>query len=113
MGNIFMIKTTPNFKMGGIVLMILAFSALEAFAGGTGLPWDGPIDKISKGLSGPVAFLFAMGGMIVLGIRWVYGGEMGSLTQKLLSTVAGVSLLVFAIDFVAGLFGVSAALIAQ
>ena len=55
----------------------------------------------------------AMGGMIVLGIRWVYGGEMGSLTQKLLSTVAGVSLLVFAIDFVAGLFGVSAALIAQ
>lgn len=113
MGNTSIDRVNPNIKLGGIILLALAFSAVEASAGGTGLPWDGPIEKISKGLSGPVAFLFAMGGMVVLGIRWIYGGEMGSLTQKLLSSVAGISLLVFAVDFVAGLFGVSAALTAQ
>lgn len=83
---------------------------IEASAGGTGLPWDSPIEKITAGLSGPVAFLFALGGMIVLGIRWIYGGEMGAMTRGLLSTVAGISLLVFAVDFIGGLFGVSGAL---
>jgi len=92
-------------------LMILC--AAQADAGGTGLPWDGPIEKISKGLSGPVAFLFALGGMIVLGVRWVFGGEMGSMTRSLLTAVAGIALLVFAADFLAGLFGVSSALALQ
>ena len=89
----------------------LAVCAAEANAGGTGLPWDGPIEKIAQGLSGPVAFLFALGGMVVLGVRWVFGGEMGSMTRSLLTAVAGIALLVFAADFLAGLFGVSSALL--
>ena len=92
---------------------LLVGCALEAHAGGTGLPWDSPIEKISAGLSGPVAFLFALGGMIVLGVRWVFGGEMGAMTRSLLTAVAGIALLVFAADFVAGLFGVTSALMIQ
>jgi type IV secretory pathway VirB2 component (pilin) len=90
---------------------VFLMCAAQAHAGGTGLPWDGPIEKIAQGLSGPVAFLFALGGMVVLGVRWVFGGEMGSMTRSLLTAVAGIALLVFAADFLSGLFGVSSALI--
>ena len=100
----------PLMRMAALTA-ILAVCAVQAHAGGTGLPWDGPIEKISKGLSGPVAFLFALGGMVVLGVRWVFGGEMGSMTRSLLTAVAGIALLVFAADFLSGLFGVSSALI--
>ena len=44
-------------------------------------------------------------------MRWVFGGEMGSMTRSLLTAVAGIALLVFAADFLSGLFGVSSALI--
>ena len=36
---------------------------------------------------------------------------MGAMTRSLLTAVAGIALLVFAADFLAGLFGVSASLI--
>ncbi len=98
---------------GALAVALLIGCAVEASAGGTGLPWDDPITKISNGLSGPVAFLFALGGMVVLGIKWIFGGEMGAMTRSLLTAVAGIALLVFAADFLAGLFGVSASLIAQ
>ena len=51
--------------------------------------------------------------MVVLGIKWIFGGEMGAMTRSLLTAVAGIALLVFAADFLAGLFGVSGALIVQ
>ena len=98
---------------GALAAAMLLGCAIEASAGGTGLPWDGPIEKLSNGLSGPVAFLFALGGMVVLGIKWIFGGEMGAMTRSLLTAVAGIALLVFAADFLAGLFGVSGALIVQ
>lgn len=98
---------------GALASAVLLGCAVEASAGGTGLPWDGPIEKLSNGLSGPVAFLFALGGMVVLGIKWIFGGEMGAMTRSLLTAVAGIALLVFAADFLAGLFGVSGSLIVQ
>lgn len=105
--------TKHSLYKGALAAAILFGCAIEANAGGTGLPWDGPIEKLSNGLSGPVAFLFALGGMVVLGIKWIFGGEMGAMTRSLLTAVAGIALLVFAADFLAGLFGVSGALIVQ
>lgn len=106
-------KLTNPITRTALGAALLVGFALEAQAGGTGLPWDSPIEKIANGLSGPVAFLFALGGMVVLGVRWVFGGEMGAMTRSLLTAVAGIALLVFAADFLAGLFGVTSALIIQ
>ena len=105
--------TRHSLYKGALAAALVLSCAVEASAGGTGLPWDGPIEKLSNGLSGPVAFLFALGGMVVLGIKWIFGGEMGAMTRSLLTAVAGIALLVFAADFLAGLFGVSGALIVQ
>ena len=113
MKNILSSKTANHFKTPALAAALLMGLALDAQAGGTGLPWDGPIEKLSAGLSGPVAFMFALGGMVVLGVRWIFGGEMGAMTRSLLTAISGIALLVFAADFLAGLFGVSAALMIQ
>ena len=85
----------------------LVVSPSQLLASTSSLPWDGPIETISNGLQGPVAFMFALGGLIVLGVRWIFGGEMGTMTRALLTSVAGISLLVFAAGFLSQLFGVA------
>jgi type IV secretory pathway VirB2 component (pilin) len=113
MKNILSIKPAKIVTTPALAALAVIGLALEAQAGGTGLPWDGPIEKLSAGLSGPVAFMFALGGMVVLGVRWIFGGEMGAMTRSLLTAISGIALLVFAADFLAGLFGVSSALMIQ
>lgn len=93
-------------------LTFWAGTALAAPSSEGALPWDTPIDRISQAISGPVAFLFALGGMVVLGIRWIFGGEMGGMVRALLNTVIGLCLLVLAARFIQVLFGVSGALVA-
>jgi type IV secretion system protein VirB2 len=90
-----------------LTLAVCLLLPTDALASTSSLPWDGPIQKIANGLQGPVAFLFALGGMIVLGVRWIFGGELGTMTRALLTTVAGIALLVFAAGFLAQLFGVA------
>ena len=90
-----------------IALAVCLALPSDVMASTSSLPWDGPIEKIANGLQGPVAFLFALGGMIVLGVRWIFGGELGTMTRALLTTIAGIALLVFAAGFLAQLFGVA------
>lgn len=78
-------------------------------SGGSGLPWDQPIQKLVDGVSGPVAFGFAFMGLIALGVRWIYGGDLGPAAKMLMTLVIGVSILAFAAGFLAQLFGLSGA----
>ena len=93
-------------------LTFWASAALATASNEGALPWDTPIDRIGQAITGPVAFLFALGGMVVLGIRWIFGGEMGGMVRALLNTVIGICLLVLAARFIQVLFGVSGALVA-
>ena len=96
-----------------LLLALLTAGLAQAAPGqGSALPWDTPIERISGAITGPVAFMFALGGMVVLGVRWIFGGEMGGMTRGLLTTVVGICLLVLATRFVQVLFGVTGALVA-
>ena len=94
------------------LLALLATSVHAAPTAGGALPWDTPIDRIGDAISGPVAYLFGLGGLVVLGVRWIFGGEMGSMTRALLTTIIGLCLLVLAARFLQVLFGVTSALVA-
>ena len=98
---------SPSSALGVLALAFCLALPNDVMASTSSLPWDGPIEKIANGLQGPVAFLFALGGMIVLGVRWIFGGELGTMTRALLTTIAGIALLVFAAGFLAQLFGVA------
>ncbi|WP_419739485.1 TrbC/VirB2 family protein [Ruegeria sp.] len=95
-----------------VLLALMTGAASAAPSSGSALPWDTPIERISGAITGPVAFMFALGGMVVLGVRWIFGGEMGGMTRGLLTTVVGICLLVLATRFVQVLFGVTGAVIA-
>ena len=95
----------------GVLALTVAMAQAAPTSDGA-LPWDTPIDRIGQALSGPVAFLFALGGLIVCGVRWIFGGEMGAMTRTLLTTIIGLCLLVLATRFIQVLFGVTSALVA-
>lgn len=89
--------------------LVVAAGGQALASGGSGLPWDAPIQKLVDGVSGPVAFGFAFMGLIALGVRWIYGGDLGPAAKMLMTLVIGVSILAFAAGFLAQLFGLSGA----
>ena len=75
----------------------------RAGAGGAqGLPWEGPIDKLRKSISGPIAFAIALLGIIVCGATLIWGGEIGEFVRRLIMLVLVVCLIVFANSLLTG-----------
>jgi type IV secretion system protein TrbC len=100
-------------KAGAAGATVLCWASGAVASTSSGMPWDSPIQTLVKGMSGPVAFGFAMIGLIVLGVRWIYGGELGAAAKTLMTMVIGISILVGAAGVLSTLFGVSSAMIAQ
>ena len=76
-----------------------------------GLPWEGPLDKIVKSITGPVAFAISLLGIVSAGCGLVFGGELSEFVKVLLKLILVVSLIVGAGSILSILFGVSGALI--
>lgn len=116
MTNSYVSRPVPaGIARAGLAALLLVATAVAAQAvptTGGSLPWDTPIERVVKGLTGPVAFFFAVGALIVCGVRMLFGGEMGSITRGLLTTIVGLCVLVLATRFLTVLFGVSGALVA-
>ncbi len=78
--------------------------------GGTGLPWETPIQKITDSFLGPVAL-----GMILIGLvggvwGFITGGEINGFVRSMVVIVLAGSILMAAKPFVQSLFGVGALL---
>lgn len=88
-----------------------AVTALPAMASttGTGMPWDSPIQTLVNSIKGPVSFGFAFLGVVLLGVRWIYGGELGAAAKMLMTIVIGIALLSGATGVLATLFGLTGA----
>lgn len=84
------------------VFVILLSQTL--LASGSDLPWEGPLDKILKSLTGPVAKTVAILAVVGVGGMMAFG-EMGSAIKKLLSVVLGIALIFAAASWVPTFFG--------
>jgi type IV secretory pathway VirB2 component (pilin) len=73
-------------------------------AGGSGMPWEGPLDTILQSIQGPVARVFILISIIVCGLGMAFG-EHGSGFKKVMGIAFGGSLVIGAISFVSTLFG--------
>ena len=80
-------------------------------SGSSGLPWEAPLDKIVKSLTGPVALGISILGMAAAGCGLVFGGELSDFTKKSVMLVLAISFLVFGGSFLTTVFGISGALI--
>jgi type IV secretory pathway VirB2 component (pilin) len=107
-----------RFMRNKICFMLLLFAVVttvapSAFAGtgATGLAWEGPLQTIQKSLSGPVAFVICIVGIVTAFSVVMFGGEMNELAKKALYVVAAGAVMVGAVPFASTLFGISGALV--
>lgn len=79
-----------------------AHAADTTGGGGAGLPWEGPLDKLRQSISGPVAFVIALLGIIACGATLIWGGEISEFTRRIIFVVLVVCLIVFANSMLTG-----------
>ncbi|WP_176329025.1 TrbC/VirB2 family protein [Burkholderia vietnamiensis] len=88
----------------GIVTASSAAHASSPNSGGSGMPWEGPLNTILTSLQGPVARFGIIAAIIFTGIMMAFG-EHGSGFKKVMGIAFGGSIVVGAVSFISTLFG--------
>ena len=92
----------------GRLLAFAAFASLvfvhPAFASGSGMPWEGPLEQIVDSITGPVARAAAVIAIIISGIGIIFG-EGGGGIRKLAFVGLGVAIMFAAVSFFLDFFG--------
>ena len=91
---------TTNLMLGvfGLIINVLATE--------TGLPWEGPLEKILTSLTGPVAKVLGVVSIVLAGFGVAFGESGGSM-RRVFQIVLGLSIAFTASSLVVGLFGFS------
>ena len=72
-----------------MVLGLVLIPAL-AFASGSGMPWEGPMDRILNSITGPWLRFGSVVAVIIAGLALAFG-EMGGILRKSVQLVLGLS----------------------
>jgi type IV secretion system protein TrbC len=92
-------------RLTGFALLAAAqLSAGTAFAAGSGMPWEGPLEQILTSLSGPVARVVGVAAIIITGLGIAFG-EGGGGMRKMLWVVFGLTIAFSATTFFLSFFG--------
>lgn len=73
-------------------------------AGGSGMPWESPLETILTSIQGPVARVFILIAIVICGLGMAFG-EHGGGFKKVMGIAFGGSLVIGAVSFVSTLFG--------
>ncbi|MDA0967499.1 MAG: TrbC/VirB2 family protein [Proteobacteria bacterium] len=84
----------------------LSLTTSNAIAGGSGMPWEGPLSMVLQSLEGPVASTAAVIAIIATGVGMAFG-EGGSGMKKLFMVLFGISIAFGASTFFINFFGFS------
>lgn len=79
---------------------------VNAYATETGLPWEGPLEKIVSSLTGPVAKVVGVVAIVLAGFGVAFGESGGSM-RRVFQIVLGLSIAFTASSLVVSLFGFS------
>jgi type IV secretion system protein VirB2 len=90
------------FAFAIVLGMMLAPGA--AFAAGTNMPWEGPLDQIVQSLTGPVAKGLGVLAIVSVGFAFAFS-EGGSTLRRVLGIVLGLSIAFAAAQFGLTFFG--------
>lgn len=94
-------------KKGNVAnFLLLAFLGVmllapDVFASAQNLPWEGPLDKVKESVTGPVAFVISLLGVVGAGAMLIFGGEIGTFLKVLIFIVLVISLIIMANNFLA------------
>jgi type IV secretory pathway VirB2 component (pilin) len=83
-----------------VVLMVAA----PAFAAGSGMPWEGPLEQIVDSITGPVARAAAVIAIVIAGVTIIFS-EGGGGVRKLAFVGLGIAVMFAAVSFFLDFFG--------
>ena len=88
-----------SFTAAGMVL----FAAVPAWAAGSNMPWEQPLNQILQSVEGPVAKIIAVIIIIVTGLTLAFGDTSGGF-RRLVQIVFGLSIAFAASSFFLSFF---------
>ena len=88
-------------------LMCALLISNTAFAAGSGMPWEGPLDQILESIAGPVARVVGILSIVLTGLGLAFG-EGGGIMRKAIGIVFGLSIAFSATSFFLSFFGFAA-----
>ena len=91
-----------NWVFAGVVAATTLISA-QAFAAGSSMPWEEPLQKILESIEGPVAKIIAVIIIIMTGLALAFGDSTGG-TRRLIQIVFGLSIAFAASSFFLSFF---------
>lgn len=87
-----------------LFLMLSIMRPAAAWAAGSGMPWEAPLEQILESLTGPVAKFVGVAAIIVTGLAVAFG-EGGGGVRRLIWVVFGLSIAFSASTFFLSFFG--------
>ena len=95
---------TCALKRGAVLAALLLSVAAPAYAAGSGMPWEAPLEQVVDSLTGPVARAAAVIAIIISGIGIIFG-EGGGGIRKLAFVGMGIAVMFAAVSFFLDFFG--------
>lgn len=95
-------STLDRFGQFGIIVSGLLVSA-PAYASGSSMPWEQPLNQILQSIEGPVAKIIAVIIIIVTGLTLAFGDTSGGF-RRLIQIVFGLSIAFAASSFFLSFF---------
>lgn len=91
-----------NWIFAGLTTALSLLSA-QAYAAGSSMPWEEPLQKILESIEGPVAKIIAVVIIIMTGLALAFGDSTGG-TRRLIQIVFGLSIAFAASSFFLSFF---------
>lgn len=104
-------------KMILIVALLLIASllgsgdVLASSGTGGGLPYESWLESLRNSITGPVAFTFAIIGIVGTGGALIFGGDLNGFLRSMIFLVLIIALIVASQNIMSGLFGQGAELV--
>jgi type IV secretory pathway VirB2 component (pilin) len=85
------------------ITCIVSFTSIPAWAAGSNMPWEQPLNQILQSVEGPVAKILAVIVIIVTGLSLAFGDTSGGF-RRLIQIVFGLSIAFAASSFFLSFF---------
>jgi type IV secretion system protein VirB2 len=95
------IRIRPGARAGAAAL--IALTAVQARAAGSGMPWEQPLQQVLESVQGPVAKIVAVIIIITTGLTLAFGETAGGF-RRLIQIVFGLSIAFAASSFFLSFF---------
>lgn len=105
-------KKTLNRLFNVMLFVSLSLPGMSFASSSSGMPWEGPLMKVVDSITGPVAFGISVLAIAVGGLSLAFGGQLDGFIQKLMILALVISVIVFAVNVLSAIFGVSSTLVA-